>query len=318
MIINPFTNIPTENYIPKYAKIIFVADYFAKDLIGGAELTTQAFLDRTPVSCFCIHSNSLTPEVFDKVHKGVHWVFFNFANLPTETILKLSEEARYGLKYSIVEYDFKICKYRSFYRHKLETGSDCDCHKTKHGTMICNFYKSAKNILWMSERQKEIFISKTKINETNNLEALWNGKHHIQSSTFDIKTLDVLKNIKNKTKKNDKFAILGSGSWIKGIEQTENYCIDKKINYEKLPNLPYEQFLETLAKYKGFIFMPLDYDTCPRSVIEAKLLGCELILNENVLHKDEIWFNNKDSEEVDFYLRDRVDNFWKIIYPISS
>lgn len=296
--------------VPRYIKTIFVADFFLENYVGGAELTTEAFYKKTSTPIYKIHSHLLTSDVWDKIENKSEkkFIFFNWANIPLETIAKIRDESRYGLNYSIVEYDFKLCKYRSYFRHKQETNLDCNCSSEFEGLIKVDFYQSAKNILWMSEKQKLITLQKNP-----KLKQLFVGDHHIQSSTFDFDTLDNLRLLKQNTKKNDKFAILGSGSWIKGIEQTEKYCFDNKINFEKIPNLPYSEFTKKLAEYKGFVFMPLDYDTCPRTVIEAKLLGCELILNDNVLHKDEEWFSRKTSEEVEEYLKTRPENFWKII-----
>ena len=64
---------------------------------------------------------------------------------------------------------------------------------------------------------------------------------------------------------------------------------------------------------EGFVYLPEGGDTCPRMVIEAKLLGCELILNENVQHKDELWFNTEDTFETEAYLYAARDRFWSAI-----
>ena len=45
-------------------------------------------------------------------------------------------------------------------------------------------------------------------------------------------------------------------------------------------------------------------------VIEAKLLGCKLHLNENVQHKDEEWFSTDDIDTIDQYLRNAHNVFW--------
>ena len=67
--------------------------------------------------------------------------------------------------------------------------------------------------------------------------------------------------------------------------------------------------LQKFATYKGFIFLPRGYDTCPRTVIEAKLLNCQLITNDYVQHKNESWFNGS-SEDAMLYLRSRTKLFW--------
>jgi hypothetical protein len=109
--------------------------------------------------------------------------------------------------------------------------------------------------------------------------------------------------------------VLGSGSWIKGIEETQKWCKLNRKPFETLPKLPYNQFLEVLNKYQGFVFMPLDKDTCPRVTIEAKLMGLNLHLNQNVLSKDDPWFAGTP-EDCDAYLRTRASFFWKEL-PVS-
>ena len=49
--------------------------------------------------------------------------------------------------------------------------------------------------------------------------------------------------------------------------------------------MEYDETLETIAKAQGLCFLPVGGDTCPRLVIEAQLLGCQVALNENVQHK---------------------------------
>jgi hypothetical protein len=73
--------------------------------------------------------------------------------------------------------------------------------------------------------------------------------------------------------------------------------------------------LQKLADYHGFAFAPLGSDTCPRIVIEAKLLGCDLLLNKNVLHSDEEWFTGT-VEQAEDYLRGRSSVFWSVLNQI--
>ena len=70
------------------------------------------------------------------------------------------------------------------------------------------------------------------------------------------------------------------------------YARKNKLKYELVAGLQHKELLKKLSESKGLIFLPNGYDTCPRIVIEAKLLGCDVILNDNVQHKDELWFND--------------------------
>ena len=64
---------------------------------------------------------------------------------------------------------------------------------------------------------------------------------------------------------------------------------------------------------KGLCFLPKGSDTCPRLVIEAKLLNCELNLNDKVLHVSEKWFESKSVEQIERHLKKQPDRFWNIV-----
>jgi glycosyltransferase involved in cell wall biosynthesis len=51
-------------------------------------------------------------------------------------------------------------------------------------------------------------------------------------------------------------------------------------------------------------------------VIEAKLLGCSLHLNEHVQHATETWFDTDDVDQISDYLFSAPEVFWKVICHI--
>jgi glycosyltransferase involved in cell wall biosynthesis len=79
---------------------------------------------------------------------------------------------------------------------------------------------------------------------------------------------------------------------------------------EVLWNVPYDSTLAKLAASEGFVYLPVGKDTCPRMVIEAKLLGCKLHLNDNVQHRSEEWFDTEDLESIEEYLYAAPALFW--------
>ena len=108
----------------------------------------------------------------------------------------------------------------------------------------------------------------------------------VLSSVFSNETLQYIADL-DVSNKNDKWIILNSRSWIKGASEAIKYAEDNSLEYELVWGLDYKELLEKMASSRGLIFLPLAGDTCPRMVIEAKLLGCELVLNDNVQHRDE-------------------------------
>ena len=144
-----------------------------------------------------------------------------------------------------------------------------------------------------------------------NLPSIDNENMFVLSSLFDEDFFKYIEKVREKSKnKNDKWVVLGSRSWVKGLNETEAHCKQKGYDYEVFWNLPYGQFLEKMAESKGLCFKPTGLDTCPRMVIEAKLLDCELDMNDLVQHHKESWFK-KSYEDIVKYLKGRPAYFWK-------
>ena len=211
----------------------------------------------------------------------------------------------------MVEYDYKFCKYRSPEKHESIENSPCNCSGEVHGKLISSFFYGSEFIAWMSERQKQIYFS--------NFPFLQSKNQMVLSSVFSdnfFKRIDEIK--KNTAKISSNHVIVGSNSWIKGTKEAEKYCETNGIQYETVMGLSYDNMLSKFAESAGFIFLPLGGDTCPRTVIEAKLLGCNLILNENVQHAEEMWFKDKSEKDIEAYLKKQPLIFWDMISYIVN
>jgi hypothetical protein len=125
---------------------------------------------------------------------------------------------------------------------------------------------------------------------------------------FSDKVLNRFEKAKEKDR-NDVWLIQDSQSWIKGTADAIDYAKKNNLKYELIKNMSHEEVLDKMATSKGLIFFPRGGDTCPRLVIEAKLSGCELILNDYVQHKNEDWFTGSKEDAIN-YLRSRGKEFW--------
>jgi len=283
--------------IPGSVKIVFVSDMFVEDYVGGAELTSQALIDSSPYEVFKLHSKDVDINV---LQQGIDkfWIFGNFSQLNPQLIPAVVG----NLKYSVLEYDYKYCSFRSPEKHMSQLGTPCDCHNQLYGKMISAFYFGSMGMWWMSEKQKDKYLTLFPfLAEKDNI---------VLSSVFDDKTLGTIKLMR--TPKHDRkgWIVLGSNSWIKGCDDAKKWCEANKKEYEIVWNIPYEDVLAKLSVSEGFVYLPPGGDTCPRMVIEAKLLGCELHLNENAQHKDEEWFATDDIESIEGYLYASRAIFW--------
>lgn len=279
---------------------IFVNDMFVEDYVGGAELSLETLITSCPSEKILkVRSPELT-EQFLENNRDAKWVFGNIASLSDKMVDFISN---LGIEYSFIEFDYKFCKHRNPVLYQMVEGTTCDYKNTSRGSSITNFINKSKSVFFMSRNQMKI--------HKQNLPSINNENMFVLSSLFDEDFFKFIEKVREKSKnKNDKWVVLGSRSWVKGLNETEAHCKQKGYDYEVYWNLPYGQFLEKLAESKGLCFKPTGLDTCPRMVIEAKLLDCELDTNDLVQHHKESWFK-KSYEDVVKYLKGRPGYFWK-------
>jgi hypothetical protein len=278
------------------SSFIFVADLFVDEYVGGAELTTEAIMtSANPTDTVVkVRCKDVTPKLIDE-NKDSHWIIGNFTSLSDTNKLKLCKT----VNYSLLEYDYKFCSYRSMELHQMQTGNACDCVSRPSNKINLAFYGLAKKIWFMSDVQKNIFLSQVKTIKEERVGVL--------SSVFSKGDLRFIESI-SQNPKTDKYLIVKGNSWVKNFEGCLKYAQENELPYEVIEKLPYHELLIKLSTSKGLIFLPAGADTCPRLVIEACLLGCELKLNELVQHKNEPWFKNASTAWE--YLQERPDTFW--------
>ena len=280
------------------SKIVFVADFFAQEYLGGAELTTEALIEACPFEYVKIKSKDVTVATLQQ-YKDSFWIFGNFAFLN----MKLFPSIVGNIRYAVLEYDYKFCKYRSVEKHKHETGEDCDCHDSDLGKMVSAFYYGADQLFWMSAEQEQRFVDRYPFLELHG---------RVLGSVFDKADIEKLEFLKGGSNTKG-WLVQKSDSWIKGTEDAEDWLIENDVKYEYFENLTRVQLLNKMYHSKGFCFLPRGGDTCPRVVIEAKILGCELKINKNVQMAKEAWFELGTPDTMIDHLKALPNRFWNDI-----
>jgi len=305
MLVSPFNSKP-EVLIPATANVVFVSDLFVEEYVGGAELTTQALMDSVPkdkgIIIHKVKSSDITMKTLES-GSNKFWIFGNFTGMDLNLIPTIVA----NLNYSILEYDYKFCRYRSIELHKISEQIDCDCDNSEYGKLISAFFHGARTVFWMSEKQRDRYFSRFPFMKEDT-----GSSHLVLSSIFDDRFFAKIKLLREKYSdtKNSSYIVLNSSSWIKGTEDCIAYCKDHDLEYELVAGLSHDELLEKLAQSKGLVFLPKGGDTCPRIVLEAQLLNCDLILNENVQHKNEFPFCENNLEDIEIYLYGRREVFW--------
>jgi len=284
-----------------HADYIFVSDFFADQLPGGAEMSLEALMKKCPADHYIKVNSVNVSEKLLEVYKNSKWVFGNIANISDDLLAVITT---CGIEYTFVEFDYKFCEYRNPLLYEHLEDEKCEYSGTLRGQLITEFVNNSKNTFFMSEEQKNVYAE--------SLAGLDEDKLAVLSSIFDdgfFETIEALRQNQNGSSRN-KWLVLGSRSWVKGSAESEKWCKDHNLDYEVVSGLGHEDLLKKMSSAKGVCFKPTGLDTCPRFVIEAKLLGCELKLNENVQHSNEGWFATDDVSETITYLKGRPNEFW--------
>jgi glycosyltransferase involved in cell wall biosynthesis len=283
-------------------QIIFVADLFAEQYAGGAELTSDALIESSPEIVKKVHAKNLTVE-FLQANADAFWIFGNFSSINWSLIPVIAS----NLRYAVLEYDYKFCLYRSVEKHLHETGQECDCHKRQIGQLVSGFYQAADALFWMSDAQRLRYIERFP-------QLVNHRQSHVLNSVFDNRFFDKINSLKSDQARSG-WVVLGSESWIKGYTDAVKWCEDNEKKFQSYWNIPYDEMLSVLSSAEGFVYLPRGGDTCPRMVIEAKLLGCEVVVNDNVQHATEKWWQGSPESVCD-YLKGRPDMFWDTIISL--
>ncbi len=268
--------------------------------LGGTSLTLNAIIEPFKEECELISTADLNKIHLQFKHPRV-WIIGNTLNLNKEsyeTLITILQRKR-TVK---IDFDYGYCKYRGPTPHKILGKKECDCLENPETLSLKNIYTLIHNnssaVFYMSEGQRQIHKKYFPVSEEKSL---------VLSSCFTSESFDKMRQMRE-VEKNGKYAIIqGHPGWhsqAKGVSEAVSYALQMELDYDLISTKTHGEMLETLGRYKGLIFLPIIEDTCPRVTIEAKLMGLEVITNDNSQHTKEEWWS-LSLDEIENYLTER-------------
>lgn len=275
--------------------------------VGGTALTLTAItrprheqVFYLPTACFNRFS---IIEHSDKI-----WILGNIMHLHNINPYILQDLTN-SVRLVKIEFDYNYCPFRGDVSHQRFANEPCNCPSHKYSSPLTMLYngicEKAAHMFFMSDGQRNVYRS--------HLPSL--PPNSVLSSCFLQEHLALFTQLRN-TSKNGKYAVFqGNGGWhseAKGLQPAIDFCKANQLDFDVLPNAPYDEHVRTLSKYYGVVFMPIIHDTCPRCIIEAKLMGLKVITNDNSQHIPEDWWQSS-IENMSEYLAGRPEYFWRTL-----
>jgi hypothetical protein len=260
-------------------KIIFIADFFVEQVLGGGELNNDELL-KTLVSnghgIIKMNSHNLT-ESFIKNNKDAHFIIANFVNIKPYLLEKF-----YDKKYIIYEHDHKYMRSRN-------PGSYPDFKAPPTDLINVEFYKHAQAVMCQSQFHLEIIKMNLEIDNLVNL----------SGNLWSTSSLELMLRMAKKEKK-EMCSIMESQIPHKNTREAVMYCEHTKKPYKLVSSKKYESFLDQLSDNQTFVFFPQTPETLSRVVVEARMMGMSVIVNKMIGATREPWYELKGKDLIEY------------------
>lgn len=257
---------------------IFVADFFANEILGGGEINNEVLADCLRRRGHSVSEKKCVHFTEDDVNnnKDACFIISNF--------IQLSEGAKTALKntrYIIYEHDHKYLRRRNpamFSNYKAP----------KSEIVNRDFYANALGVFCQSKFHCQILQKNLFLDNIKNLGGnLWSDE------SLEVMTI-LLQN-----EKQDKFSVMKSNIAHKNTAGAVRYCERNDAPYELVSSNNYHDFLSQLSRNNKFVFLPQTPETLSRVVVEARMLGVEVHTNNRVGAASEPWFPLKGFELIE-------------------
>jgi hypothetical protein len=177
--------------------------------------------------------------------------------------------------------------------------------------LIEKFYMNAQQVWFCSQKHMQRYFER--------FPNLKNAKCSVLSAVFGDeffqKIVPLIQSLPNRKKSG--WITLESDSWIKGTEDAKRWLVENNKSFSVIKDMSPDQVLEAMAASEGFVCLPKGADVSNRMVTESKLLGCQVVSNENVQHAEETWLNYEPINILR-WLYNRKIVFWQRTMDIMS
>jgi hypothetical protein len=292
---------------PLMARVLFLADQFSDAARtrhdrhpGGAELTDAAALAACPWP--------VTTRRFSEFSPGESKGFdvLVVANSQSATPAQLAEIAGTG-RHIAFEHDLRVCRWRGNFPRTVDPAHRCFQRCWCPHPESRALFASAAGVIFLTAYQERIYRA--------NPFFACGASRVLGSSLFEGASLEQAERASPAARAGT--CVFASPHRIKGFEAALGYCRERGIEPALIRGLAPADVLALFARSERFVYLPIGPEWAGRMVVEARLLGCEVVLNENVGVSGEPFWRGSRPQAFDF-IANGPRRFWRQVEELLN
>jgi len=256
-----------------YRNLCYVADFFAhEENYGGAAMVDKAIMDRLNKKFDLISYKNIKP-----IRNDTFYIIANRSLFPRDYLNSFKRN-----QYIIIEHDSQFDKGRPGTNGRNPYMYNTEGIVPNEFKQDLEFYKKARKVFLQTDFHKNLF-------HLNNIEG---NLESLKSTIFSNEDFELIRKVnKMNITPSRKYCILNSNVWLKGTPQAIEFCLHNNLEFDLIqPNKDRGQFFSKLSEYSTLVFFPLSPESCCRLVMEAKMLGLNIITSKNYGASTSDWF----------------------------
>jgi hypothetical protein len=179
----------------------------------------------------------------------------------------------------------------------------CACPHPK----LRHFFASAAGVIFLTAFQERIY--------RKNPFFACGPSRVLGSSLFELASLE--RAGRAPAERRDGTCVFASPHRIKGFLAAKRYCRERGIEPSVIRGLAPDGVLALFARSERFVYLPIGPEWAGRMVVEARLLGCEVVLNDNVGVAGEPFWAGSRAQALEF-VADGPARFWRLVEELLN
>jgi len=256
-----------------YKKFCYVADFFAhEEAFGGAAMVDKAIIERLKLPFDFVSYRNIK-----NIQEDTFYVIANRSLFPREYLNSFKRN-----QYIVIEHDSQFDKGMPGTNGRNPYMYNPQGIVPEQFKQDLEFYKKAKAIFLQTDFHKNLF-------ELNKIEG---NLVSLKSTIFSEDEFKLLKSVIDQNIiPSRKYCIINSNVWLKGTPQAIQICKDNNWDFDLIEsNKNRSEFFKEISKYSTLVFIPLSPESCCRLVMEARMLGLNVITTKNYGASTSSWF----------------------------